>query len=47
MDIKKIIYDSNENRFILDGDMIMSLEDVRDRFNETERQSTKKQSKKI
>jgi hypothetical protein len=42
MEIKKIIYNSDRKDFIIDGDILMSLEDARDHFNHSNSKITNK-----
>ncbi|WP_264534862.1 M57 family metalloprotease [Flavobacterium sp. N1736] len=41
-DIEKIIYDSKENAFIIDKDVVMPLQQARDRYNESGFKNTNK-----
>lgn len=42
MDLNKIIYDSKMNSFIIDGDMLISFEDAKDRLNHARLKTTNK-----
>jgi|GEM_PF-1222886 len=45
--IKKIVYDSERTVFIIDGDMLISLEDVRSDYNEFNGKSTSKSKQRV
>lgn len=46
-ELKKIAYDSDRELFILDGDMLISLEEVRNDYNEFNSKFTSKSKQRI
>lgn len=47
LEIKKIIYDSSITTFVIDGDMLMSLEDARERLNQSNSEITSKTNQRV